>query len=366
MKFNYSFDPKRAGKYSMDKGYGFSTSPNPSIGEDLRDSWPGDYFFTSVPTLLMDVPNGNYKVKLTLGSSDQSSSTTIKEGLGHLKICNVETKPGEFLTSSFSVHIDHGQLKLAFGGISPKVEYVEVERVLNTPTIFLAGDSTVTDQASGQFPYTGWGQMLSLFLNDNITVANHARSGRSSKSFIDESRLNRISKKICKGDYLFIQFAHNDEKDNEGGTKPFTSYQSYLKKYIHVAREVGAYPVIISAMHRRFFDDAGKIINTHGEYIEASHQLSLEEKVPFVDLASLSKSYYEGLGLEDSKQVFLWAKPGQYKNLPEGAEDNTHFSEEGAIEIARLVAEAIYKAEINPLQKYLIPKNKIKAITTNC
>ena len=236
MKFSYSFQPEINCKYDVERGYGFAISPEPSGYEDLRDSWPGEYFLNSVPTLLIDVPNGNYKVKLTLGSFDQSSDTTVKEGLGHLKINHLKTEPGEFITRSFSVHVSDGQLKLAFGGLNPGVKHVEVERLPGIPTIYLAGDSTVTDQASGQFPYTGWGQMFSLFLGENITVANHARSGRSSKSFIRESRLNRIAKKLRKNDYLLIQFAHNDEKDNEGGTQPFTTYQEYLKRYLDLAK----------------------------------------------------------------------------------------------------------------------------------
>lgn len=364
MEFGYSFEPKFNCTYDMEKGYGFSISPERSRFEDLRDSWPGDYFLNPVPTLLMDVPNGNYEVNLTLGSSDQSSITTVKEGLGHLKIYNVKTEPGEFFKKSFSAHIADGQLKLAFGGPAPMVQHVEVKRVTNISTIFLASDSTVTDQSSGQFPYTGWGQMLSLFLNENITVANHARSGRSSKSFIHESRLNRIAKKLRKDDYLFVQFAHNDEKDNAGGTEPFTTYQAYLKQYLDLAKRAKAYPVLIAPMHRRLFDDHGNILNTHGNYIDAMQQLAIREKVPFVDLASFSKVYFEELGEERSKRVFLWAQQGQYENLPKGAEDNTHFSEQGAIEIARLVTKGIHKAKIDPLREYLLPQNEIESIVT--
>src|SRR5690625_5710451 len=164
MDFGYSFVPEKDCKYDMARGYGFSTSVECSSNEDLRDSWPGDYFFPPVPTLLMDVPNGNYQVTLTLGSSHRSSITTVKEGLGHLRLYEVKTKAGEFVTKKLSVHIDDGQLKLAFGGPNPAVKHVEVQRNANIPTIFLAGDSTVTDQSSGQFPYAGWGQMIGLFL----------------------------------------------------------------------------------------------------------------------------------------------------------------------------------------------------------
>ena len=354
MEFGYSFIPRVENKYDKEKGYGFSVPPNSSRYEDLKDSWPGDYFLTPVPTLLMDVPNGNYKVTLILGSSDQPAITTVKAGLGHLKLHEVRTEIGESLAKTFAVHIDDGQLKLAFGGEAPGVQHVEVRRMTSIPTMFLASDSTVTDQPSGQFPYSGWGQMIGLFLDESIAVANHARSGRSSKSFIAESRLNRIAKKLCKGDYLLVQFAHNDEKDNAGATRPFTTYQDYLKQYIDLAQEAEAYPILVAPMHRRFFEKDGSIKNTHGDYIEAMRQLAQQEKVPFIDLASLSKVYFEELGTECTKEVFLWAEPGQYKNLPEGAEDNTHFSESGAIEIARLVAKGILEAGAEPLCSHIL------------
>src|SRR5690606_15226033 len=155
-----------------------------------------------VPTLLIDVPNGNYEVKLTIGSSTEAAIITVKEGLGRLKLYEVRTEPGQIITKSFAVHVQDGQLKLAFAGKAPNVQQVAIRRDASIPTIYLTGDSTVTDQPSGHFPYTGWGQMLGLFLNETLAVANHAGSGRSSKSFIVETRLNRVAKKIRKGDYL--------------------------------------------------------------------------------------------------------------------------------------------------------------------
>ncbi|WP_187355559.1 rhamnogalacturonan acetylesterase [Paenibacillus tengchongensis] len=353
LEFGCAFAPDLQCKYDMAKGYGYSDSTVPSKNEDLEDSWPGDYYIPAVPSLLIDVPKGNYRVTLTLGAPDREAVTTVKEGLGHLRLYEWRTGAGERVTKTFDVHVNDGQLKLAFGGAAPAVHYVEVKRMASIATVFLAGDSTVTDQPSGQFPYTGWGQMLGVFLNSGVALDNHARSGRSSKSFINENRLIRIAKKLRKGDCLLVQFAHNDEKDNEGGTQPFTSYQAYLQRYIDLAREKEAYPVLIAPMHRRFFEQDGTIRNTHGDYIEAMRQLAEREKVPFVDLAALSKAYYEELGGERTKEVLLWAKPGQYPCLPEGAEDNTHFSERGAAEIARLVAKGLMEARVEPLWQHV-------------
>lgn len=146
----------------------------------------------------MDVPNGNYRVTLQIGSADRSAVTTVREGLGRIKLLDMNTGAGELMTRTFAVHVDDGQLKLAFGGAAPAVQHVKVERAAGIPTLYLAGDSTVTDQPSGQFPYSGWGQMIGLYLNEGIAVANHARSGKSAKTFIQESRLLRIAKKSVK------------------------------------------------------------------------------------------------------------------------------------------------------------------------
>ncbi|CAG7643195.1 rhamnogalacturonan acetylesterase [Paenibacillus allorhizosphaerae] len=339
--------------YDPVSGFGFTVAAEASKNEDLRDSWPGDYFDQPVPTLLIDVPYGNYKVTITLGSEESASDTTVKAGLGHILLKDFALPPGKTVRRSFAVHVEDGQLKLAVAGAAPKIRSVEIERAPVLPTLYLAGDSTVTDQPSGQYPYSGWGQMIGLFLTSDIAVSNQARSGRSSKSFISESRLNKIWKKLRPSDVLLVQFAHNDEKDNDGGTEPFSTYQQHLKLYIDGARHRGAYPVLVSPMHRRFFDEQGNIRNTHGDYIEAMKQLAEAERVPYIDLAARSKTYFERLGEDATKHIFLWAAPGECVNFPEGLQDNTYFSERGAIEIARLVAECVQEAGIEPLATYM-------------
>lgn len=339
--------------YNMTAGYGFAESPGVSRNENLRDSWPGEYFIDPVKTFLIDVPYGNYSITITLGNSDTQSSTTVKVGHGRLMLDNVQTRPGQMIREKFAVHVDDGQLKLAFSGDKPCIHSLAIERAPQIPTLFLAGDSTVTDQPSGQYPYTGWGQMIGKFLTSEITVANHARSGISSKSFIDEDRLIKLWKKVRPFDFLLIQFAHNDEKDNAGGTKPFSTYQDYLKKYIDGARKLQAYPALVSPMHRRVFNERGQIKNTHGDYIDAMRQVAIEENVPYIDLASKSKQLFEQLGEQDTKKIFLWAKANEYRNFPEEVQDNTHFTEYGGIQIAKLVVACIKEAKIEPLQFYL-------------
>lgn len=339
--------------YDPAAGYGFAETAAPTRNEEMRDFWPGDYFIPRIKTFLADVPYGNYEVTVVFGREDMPTETSVKAGPGRLMLKQVRAEAGQTVAEGFAVHVDDGRLKLAFSGSLPSVKMLELKRVPLMPTLFLAGDSTVTDQPSGQFPYAGWGQMIGVCFNSGIAVSNHARSGRSSKSFIDEGRLNRLWKHVKPSDYLFVQFAHNDEKDNEGGTKPFTTYQEYLQEYIAGARERGAFPVLVSPMHRRFFDENGHICNTHGEYIEAMRQLAEREHVPYLDLAAKSKLYFQELGPERTKDVFLWAEPGQYPHFPEGAKDNTHFTEMGGAAIAGLVAECIREAGIAPLIGFL-------------
>lgn len=361
MEFSCVLKPYPECTYDAGRGSGYAAAPGLTSNEDLWDSWPGDYYSPPVPTLLMDVPNGNYNVAVKLALSAQEGITALREGVGHIRLLRQNTEADPQVTASFAVHVNNGQLMLASGAGS-EIEQVEIRRNADIPTLFLAGDSTVTDQASSQYPYSGWGQMLGLFLRDDLAVANHACSGRSAKSFIKEDRLTRIAKKLRKGDFLLIQFAHNDEKETEDGAGPFTTYPHYLQQYINLAREKEACPVLVSPIHRRFFEADGSIRNTHGDYIEAMRQLAMREEVPYIDLASLSGAYFEELGEERTKQVFLWAEPGQYANLPEGAEDNTHFTEAGAVEIARLVARGIRVAGIEPLSRHLITEEEAASV----
>lgn len=339
--------------YDRSRGYGFAEAEELSRNEDLRSSWPGEYFRPMRPTFHVDVPSGNYTVTVTLGSASGSTSTTVKAGLGRLMLHERAVPSGRSATESFAVHVEDGRLRLAFGGTAPAVSAIRIERAPELPTLFIAGDSTATDQSAGQYPFAGWGQMLPHVLNAGVAVANYARSGRSSKSFIDESRWNQIVRKLCPGDYVFVQFAHNDEKTGSGGTEPFTTYKDYLRRYICDARQRLATAVLVTPVHRRFFDEAGSITNTHGDYIEAMKQLAAEENAPCLDLAERSKRYFERLGERETKSIFMWTEPGEYENLPEGTKDNTHFSQRGGIAIARLAADCIRESGIEPLQRLL-------------
>jgi lysophospholipase L1-like esterase len=215
--------------------------------------------------------------------------------------------------------------------------------------IFLAGDSTVAYKDKIIYPEAGWGQKLINFFNTDVKVFNHAMNGRSSKSFIAEDRLRPILEEIDKGDFLFIQFGHNDEKTDDRGTDASTTYKENLMQYIIGARNREAFPVLITPVSRRTFAEDGTVTNSHEAYYHAMVQLAKAENVPLIDLCMKSKALYETLGPEKSKELFVWIEPGMYKNFPDGKQDNTHFQHAGAEKIARLVAEEILAKNIKPL-----------------
>ena len=209
-------------------------------------------------------------------------------------------------------------------------------------TLFIAGDSTAAQKYSDAAPETGWGMALPFFLGKGLSVANHAVNGRSSKSFVDEGRLDVILGLIKPGDLLLVQFGHNDEKSEDPTryTEPWSTYQDYLRLYIEGARARGARPVLATSVERRKFDASGNALPTHKEYPAAVRALAAEEGVALLDIQALSIALWQELGVEETKRYFNWTDTEQ---------DNTHFNPPGAIAVARLVAgELLHKRLLAP------------------
>lgn len=213
------------------------------------------------------------------------------------------------------------------------------------PRIYYAADSIVAQKNIFTYPETGIGQMLPLYLKRTVHIQNHAENGRSTKSFIDESRLAAIYNNIREGDFLFIQFGHNDEKqaDPNRYTEAYGDYQVNLEKFVNVARNRKAYPVLITPLCRRQFDENGTLQETHGEYPEAMRRLAVRLDVPLIDLSSLSFSAVEKAGEEASKKWFMNFPAGEYSNYPDGKADNTHLRPEGATFFAGIIADELKK-----------------------
>ncbi|MEH7094101.1 rhamnogalacturonan acetylesterase [Neobacillus vireti] len=210
--------------------------------------------------------------------------------------------------------------------------------------IYLAGDSTVANCPPNEAPMAGWGQVFQSFFTDDVKIHNHAKGGASTNSFIEEGRLETIFGSIQSGDYLFIQFGHNDQKSY--GTEAYTTYQSYLTEYIEGARERGAIPILITSVHRRNFDENEVLVNTLGDYPISMMEVAKKLEVPLIDLWAKTAKLYQSLGVEGSKQLFTWFNANMHPNYPNGIQDNTHFCEAGAREIGKLVIEGIKELQL--------------------
>jgi len=278
-----------------------------------------------------------------------------------LMIERVQTARGRFVTRTFTVNVRTPQiagdsevklkdrekstewwawdekLTLEFNNSHPSVCAIEITRV-EVPTIYLLGDSTVCDQPSE--PYNSWGQMLTRFFKPGIAIANHAESGESLRSSLGAHRLDKVLNTMKPGDYLIIQYGHNDEKEKGEGIGAFTTYKADLKKFVAEARKRGGIPVLVTPVQRRTFDQNGKIANSHGDYPEAVRQLAREEKVPLIDLNAMSKTLYEAWGAEPSKRAFA-------------PNDNTHHDNYGSYELARCIVEGINASKLG-LGKFMV------------
>ena len=361
--------------YSEGKGYGFDMVAPPDSKKYGRDPLRGDacisdhgFFFS------LDVPEGDYRVKVLLGNKKKASVTTIRGESRRLFFEKVATRKGEFKEVTFTtnvryVDIDSSErvrikprekgkanwdrkLTLEFNGKAPSVCAVEIEKIDDAVTVFLCGNSTVVDQDNE--PWCGWGQMIPRFFNEKVSFANYAESGEAANTFISAGRLRKISTKIKPGDYIFVEFGHNDQKQKGPGKGPWTSYTESLRQYIELARSKGATPVLVTSMHRRSFDADGKIINTLLEYPDAVRKLGSDEGVAVIDLNAMSKILYESWGVEESVKAFVHYPANTFPNQPKALEDNTHFNSYGGYELAKCMLEGIRKA-LPDLARYIRP-----------
>ncbi|GAB6938908.1 rhamnogalacturonan acetylesterase [Isoptericola variabilis] len=209
-----------------------------------------------------------------------------------------------------------------------------------TRTVHLAGDSTAGPKSRAAAPETGWGMALPYYLDEAVAVANHARNGRSTRSFITQGRLDAVARDLRADDVLVIQFGHNDAKvtDPERHTEPWTSYTEHLARFVEVARAAGAQPVLATSVERRRFDDAGRAVSDHGEYPDAMRALAAREDVPLVDVQRDSLALWHDLGPERTLHYFFHADDGR--------RDDTHFNPPGAGAVARLVATGLLTAGV--------------------
>jgi lysophospholipase L1-like esterase len=350
--------------YDAKKGYGIIPSGEMESGNFLSSKKP---FY-----MVVDLPEGHYEVTLSLGGSTEESSTTVKAESRRLMLENVKTAKGETIRKTIVVDVrkpkinDAAQIKLKdrelpylnwdnkltleFNGEHPCLAGIEIKKADNLPTIFLAGNSTVTDQENE--PWASWGQMFPNFLKPEIVVANYAESGETLLAFKRENRLQKILSRMKTGDYLLMEFAHNDQKPGGNHLDAMTTYKDELRYYIAEVRKKGGKPVLVTSTNRRRFDENGKILNTLEEFPEAMRQLAKEQNIPLIDLNAMSKTLYETLGVENSKKAFVHYPANSYPGQDKPLADDTHFNPYGAYELAKCVTQSVLQT-IPDLAKFV-------------
>lgn len=209
-------------------------------------------------------------------------------------------------------------------------------------TIWMIGDSTMANKDPKAFPETGWGMPFVQFWDSTVKVDNRSKNGRSSKSFSAEGLWKPVIGNMSEGDYLIIQFGHNDESKDKGERYSTPDeFKANLTSYITQARNKKAIPILITPVGRRKFDATGKITETHLGYSDLVKQVAREQNTPLIDLDKKSQELYQQLGPETSKLLFNYLEPGEHPNFPNGVKDDTHFSELGARKMAEIVLAEI-------------------------
>jgi lysophospholipase L1-like esterase len=316
------------------------------------------------------VPEGSYRVTVVLGG-DRAATTTVWAEARRLMLEKTATKPGGSVSHTFDVNVrmpeiagdtlhrvklkpreignldwDH-KLTLEFNGDHPGFRSIRIEPIKIEPTIYLAGDSTVVDQDVE--PWAAWGQMLPRFFRSGVVIANHAESGETIKSFVGEQRFAKVMSLIQPGDYLFIQFGHNDQKPN---AVSLNDYKNLLVDYVEKTRAKGATPVLVTSMNRRSFDADGRITDSLAGYPDAMREVATARHVALIDLNAMSKTLFETMGPETSRKAFMHYPANTFPNQTEPISDDTHFNNYGAYELARCVVHGIREAKL-PIKKFL-------------
>ena len=326
---------------------------------------PGRYFS-------VDLAEGNYRVSVRLGDDHHAASTTIKSEIRRLMLENVTTAAGQQVERSFIVNVRRAQIHpvagIAAGTVALKapreteteawnwdgrltLEFSEAAAVrsmtiapVQVPTLFLLGDSTVSDQPGE--PYTSWGQMLPRFFKPTLAVANHAESGETYRDSLARRRIDKIVSQLQPGDTVLMQFGHNDQKqlkDASGG--PFTTYQAEIRRHVAMVRARQGVPVLVTPVERRRFGADGKPEATLSDYATAVRQCARELGVAVIDLNALSQTLYAALGETGSQAAFA---------LPEsGRLDNTHHNRYGSYELAKAVILGLRQSGL-PLAAHVV------------
>jgi lysophospholipase L1-like esterase len=225
-------------------------------------------------------------------------------------------------------------------------------------TLWLIGDSTMADKQVKAYPEAGWGMPFRYFFDSSIKVDNRAKNGRSTKTFLAEGLWKPVMDEMKTGDYVFIQFGHNDEVKTKKSYSTPQEFTANLERYISETRSRKAIPVLLTPVARRRFDSTGQLVSTHEEYSELVRRVAREQDVPLIDLDRKSQELLKEMGFERSKYLFVWLEPGEHPNYPSGAKDDTHFNELGARKMAQIVLASIRELKLPLADRIVRPVKK--------
>ncbi|KQK25485.1 rhamnogalacturonan acetylesterase [Chryseobacterium aquaticum] len=363
-------------KFDKKIGYGFMDVSGLKSVDNGGNALRGDFITSDKPFYFsVAIPEGNYNITLNLGDTKGTSETTVRVENRRLMLNDIKTKKGEIIEKQITVHVKDSiirnqngtqigivklkprerkylhwdnMLTIEFNDKAPKVCSVIIQPNKTAKIIFLTGDSTVVD---AQYePWASWGQMLPFFfVSNDVVIASYAESGETLKAFEDRHRIDKIWNKIKPGDYLFIQFGHNDQK---AGNSTKSGYRKRLKEWIQKAKQLGIIPVLVTSMNRRVFDENNKIVNTLDDFPDAMREIAKEGKVDLIDLNALSKTLFEAMGPEKAKKAFVHYPANSYPNQLTALADDTHFNTYGAYELAKCVVKSIVDQNLT-LKKYI-------------
>lgn len=320
------------------------------------------------------VPDGNYKVTVTLGSKKRKAETVVRAESRRLMVEDVSTRRGQFVDCSFIVNkrsprflmaTDNGtreetvrlkerekaylnwddSLTLEFNGAAPAVRRICIEPDTTATTIFLCGNSTVVDQNAE--PWASWGQMITRWFDNRVAISNHAESGLTARTFLGGNRLEKILTMMRPGDYVVCEFGHNDEKEHRPGDGAWYHYVYNLKIFVDKVRQAGGHIIFCTPTQRRFWqDDNRHIKDTHGDFPAAMLSVAEREQVPVIDLNGMTRTFFETLGFEDSKRALVHYPANTYPGQDKALADNTHFNPYGAYEVAKMVVQGMINLQL--------------------
>jgi lysophospholipase L1-like esterase len=364
--------------YDQHKGYGIDLGTTVIANEKTGKSALTDGFLTSNQPFYFSVklPEGNYDVKVWVGDDKGESDIAIRAENRRMFVSRLQTKKGKHQLIEFTVNIRDSLIKgnkrkvklktreyqylhwdnkltLEFNSSLPKVNAIEITPNSKAISVFLAGNSTVVDGAAE--PFSAWGQMFPYFFQPGkVAIVNLAESGETLSGFIAAGRFDKLLSMMKPGDYAFVEFGHNDQKQKGEGVGAFTTYKKNLEFFINQVKKKGGIPVLVTSVQRRRFDDNGKIIETLGDYPEAVRQTAKEHNVALIDLNAMSKTLFESMGVDGSLLAFAHFPEGIFAGRKDAIADNTHFRPYGAYEVSKLIVTGVRNAGLD-LAHYLKP-----------